>query len=142
MARCHFDEQVRSEFVQDFERVEPTHRMRNTSREILADSVSVVEGATATIAHVGHGGWPQWECAHCLLQEIRDRLEQRAMRRNGDRKSLGTASAVFKRLRDDGSERSIASSDDDLSGRIDIGNVDGRPCSPDLLDEVSDTDFV
>ena len=36
------------------------------------------------------------------------------MRRNGDRKSLGTASAVLKRPRDDGSERSIASSDDDL----------------------------
>ena len=64
------------------------------------------------------------------------------MRRNGDRKSLGTASAVLKRLRDDGSERSIASSDDDLPGRIDIGSVDGRLSSPDLLDEVSDTDFV
>ena len=64
------------------------------------------------------------------------------MRRNSDRKSLGTASAVLKRLRDDGSERSNASSDDDLPGRIDIGSVDGRLSSLDLLDEVSDTDFV
>src|SRR4029077_2263021 len=93
-------------------------------------------------AHVGHGGWLQWECAHRLRQAIRDRLEQRAMRRNADRQSLGTASTVLKRLCDDGSERSIASSDDDLLGCIDIGKVHGRLCSSDLLDEVYDTDFV
>ena len=37
MARSHLDEQCRSELAHDFEGVVPTHRMRHTGREVLAD---------------------------------------------------------------------------------------------------------
>ena len=91
MAWNHLDEELRSQFAQDFERVVPTNRMRHVGREVLAYVRGVMEGATAAIAHVGDRRRPQSEPGHCLRQAIRDRLEQWAMRRDADLQMIRTA---------------------------------------------------
>jgi hypothetical protein len=79
---------------------------------------------------------------HLLLQAIRDRLQQRAMRRDADRQTLGTVRALLASLRRRGIERGSEAGDDDLEGRIDVGDVDGTRCGPDFLYDLFDVGFV
>jgi hypothetical protein len=142
MARSHLDEECRAELVHDFEGVVPTHRMRDARREVLAYGFGVIQGATAAIAHIGHRWRLQRELGHGLRQAIRHRLQQRAMRRDADRQTLGTMRAVLPSLGGHRLERRISAGDDDLLGRIDVRNVDGTGGGPDPLHDAFHVDFV
>ena len=98
MARSHLDEEVRSELAQDFEGVVPADRMRDARREILPNGFGVVESATASIAHIRRRRRPQSEPRHVTLETIRDRLKQRAMRRDADRQTLDTVRTLLASL--------------------------------------------
>ena len=60
-------------------------RMRDAGREVLAYGIGIVDGVTAAIAHIRDRGRTQGEPRQELLKAIRDRLEQRAMRRDAYR---------------------------------------------------------
>ena len=91
MARSHLDEEVRPELAHDFKGVVPADRMRDAGREVLAYGFGVVERATAAVAHIRERWGPQSQACHPLRKAIRDRLQQRAMRRDTDRQTLGAA---------------------------------------------------
>ena len=87
----HLDEKVCPQLAEHFEGVVPADWMRDAGCEILAYGLGIVEGAAAAIAHIGDRRRPQIEPGHSLRQAIRDRLKQRAMRRDADRQALGAA---------------------------------------------------
>ena len=60
---------------------------------------------------------------NCFRQAIGDRQQQGAMRRDADRQTLGTARALLPSLGDHRVEGRITPGDDDLQGRIDVGNA-------------------
>ena len=64
------------------------------------------------------------------------------MRRDADRQTLGVVRALLASLGGHCIERSITPGDDDLLGRIDVGNVDGTRCGPDPLHNGLHVDFV
>src|SRR4051812_32898085 len=111
MARGHLDEEIGSEFAHDFEGVVPADRVCDAGREVLAYGFGIVEGASASIAQIRHRWRPQGEPGHELLEAIRDRLEQRAMRRDADRQMLGTARTLLASLSDHRIERRILPGD-------------------------------
>ena len=118
MARGHLDEEFHAELTRDFEGVVPADRMRDAGREVLADGFGVREGAAAAIAHIGHRRRPKREPGHLLLQAIRDRLKQRAMRRDADRQTFGIVRALPESPGGHRIERSITPGNDELPGAL------------------------
>ena len=118
MARGHLDEEFHAELTRDFEGVVPADRMRDAGREVLADGFGVREGAAAAIAHIGHRRRPKREPGHLLLQAIRDRLKQRAMRRDADRQTFGMVRALPESQGGHRIERGITPGNDELPGAL------------------------